>query len=145
VRDTRGANSEGPGPFIISSSDVEKSELAGGGLERVVRYVDPPAIALNMAHPVTGSALAAISGSNDFEAFLSAYSEDFDENYVVVASASWQAFYGTFTAAAGWTNAGARIVGPAAMAKNSPPVRAEDVAVERCPPNFVDNLKMDAR
>jgi outer membrane protein OmpA-like peptidoglycan-associated protein len=144
VRDTRGANSKGTGPFIISSSDVEKSELPGGGLQRIVRYVDPPAIVLNLRHPVTASALASIAGSNDFEGFVSAFSEDFDENYVVVASATWSAFYGTFTAAAGWTNAGARIVA-SAVTTHSPPKRAEDLPVERCPPNFVDNLKMDAR
>ncbi|EHR70865.1 hypothetical protein BurJ1DRAFT_2023 [Burkholderiales bacterium JOSHI_001] len=145
VRDTRGASNTGAGPFIVSSSDVETSELAAGGRQRVVRYVEPPAIALNMAHPVTAKPLTGISGSNDFDFFLCAYSDQFDANYAVAASASWSITYGSYTPAGGWTTAGAAVAAPAAMAVHSPPVRAEDLAVERCAPNFVDNLKMDAR
>ena len=145
VRDTRGAVNNATGPFIISSSDAEKSNPAGGGLERVVRYVDPPAIVLAKRHPVTNSKLASIAGSNDFDTFLSAFSSDFNENYVVVGNTNWSATYGSFTDAGGWTNVGAAITTPANLTTHSPPKRAEDLAVERCPPNFVDNLKMDAR
>ncbi len=145
VRDTRGAGDNASGPFIISSSDVDKSNVPTGGLQRIVRYVDPPAIVLNMKHPVTNSNLASIAGSNDFAVFLSAYSTDFDANYAVVAEAAWSATYGTFTAAGGWTNAGAAITAPASMTVHAPPKRAADTTVERCPPNFVDNIKMDAR
>ena len=102
VRDTRGASNNNSGPFIISSSDNGKEDLADGGLQRVVRYVDPPAIALNMTHPVSGSALASISGSNNFNFFLCAFSDDFDENYTVAASGAWSVTYGSFTAAHGW-------------------------------------------
>ncbi|MFO1350303.1 MAG: hypothetical protein U1F68_06330 [Gammaproteobacteria bacterium] len=144
VRDHRGAGNTGSDTFINSSSDVDKSDLPTGGLKRIVRYVDPPAIALDMQHPVTGSNLASIAGSNDFAAFLSAYSADFDANFAVVAEAAWSATYGTFTAA-GWTNAGAAVTAPATMTVHAPPKRAADTTVERCPPGFVDNLKMDAR
>jgi hypothetical protein len=145
VRDTRGAANSGSGPYIISSTDTDKSNLPSGGLKRVVRFVDPPAIALAKKHPVTNSNLNAISGSNDFEDFVSAYSSDFDENYVVVASATWSASYGTYTAAAGWSNTGVAITSGSSMTTYSPPKKGEDTDVERCPPNFVDNIKMDAR
>jgi hypothetical protein len=94
---------------------------------------------------VTGSALSSISGSNDFEDFLSAFSSDFDENYTVIATAVWSITYGTFTAAGGWTNAGAHVTAPAAMTALAKLTPGEKTNVERCTPNFVDNLKMDAR
>jgi hypothetical protein len=147
VRDARDAGNSGSGPFINSSSDVDKSEPASGGLQRVVRYIDSPAIALRLSHPVSGSALASISGSNNFDVFLCAYSADFDENYTVAASAAWSATYGSYTAAGGWNKTGADVTphAPAKMTEHSPPKRGEDLNIERCPPNFVDNLKMDAR
>lgn len=145
VRDTRGANDKGTGPFIVSSSDNDKSDIAAGGQKRVVRYVEPPAIAIAMSHPVTSSALASISGSNNFSMFLCSFSSDFDENYTVTASSSWSVTYGTFTAAGGWTNAGASVTASGSMTVHSPPLKGESTNAERCPPNFVDNLKMDAR
>lgn len=145
VRDTRGASNSGSGSFIVSSSDVAKSNLPKGGLKRIVRFVDPPAIVLQMQHPVTGSSLASIGGSNNFRVFLSAYSGDFNANYAVVASATWSVIYGTFSAAGGWANVGAVVTAPAKMTVHAPPKQAADTEVERCPPNFVDNLKMDAR
>ena len=146
VRDTRGAASNGSGTFIISSSDHDSSAIATGGLQKVVRFVDPPAIAIDLTHPVTGSALASISGSNDFEDFLVGFSSDFDQNFAVLATASWSTTYGTFSAGAGWTNAGAAPAPSGAkMTVNSPVVPGESLNMERCPPNFVDNLVMDAR
>lgn len=145
VRDTRGAIDRGIGPYIISSSDAEKSDLPAGGQKRVVRYVDPPAIVLSKSHPVSGSALASISGSNDFEFFLSSFSTHFNENYTVSASGSWSVNYGSYTAAGGWTNVGAAITTGTSMAVHNPQVTGESTNVERCPPNFVDNLRMDAR
>ena len=145
VRDTRGANVSGTGPFIISSSDADKSPIAAGGQQRIVRYVDPPAIAIRMTHPVTGSALASISGSNNFDVFLCAFSSDFDENFTVIATASWSITYGTFAPGPGWTNAGAHVTALAAMTALAKLTPGETTNVERCPPNFVDNLRMDAR
>ncbi|HEX3250807.1 MAG TPA: hypothetical protein VHS05_15350, partial [Pyrinomonadaceae bacterium] len=145
VRDTRFGSVQNTGPFIVSSSDVDRAAIAAGGQQRIVRFVDPPAIAIDMAHPVTGSALSSISGSNDFEDFLSAFSSDFDENYTVIATAVWSITYGTFTAAGGWTNAGAHVTAPAAMTALAKLTPGEKTNVERCTPNFVDNLKMDAR
>jgi hypothetical protein len=98
-----------------------------------------------MNHPVTGTALASISGSNNFAMFLSAFSTDFDENYTVIASAEWSLTYGTFSAAGGWTNAGAHVTAGGAMTVHSPARRAEATNAERCAPNFVDNIKLDAR
>ncbi|MCP4130462.1 MAG: hypothetical protein GY754_05725 [bacterium] len=145
VRDTRGAALSGAGSFIVTSSDTDKSNIAAGGLKRVVRVMDSPAIIIPLKHPVaTTTNLTGISGSNDFDMFLSAYSNDFDENYAVVAEASWSAEYGTYTAAAGWTSTGAKITAPASMTTYSPPKKGEDTDVERCPPNFVDNCKLDA-
>jgi len=145
VRDTRGSANSGSGPYIISSSDMEKSNIVGGGLKRVVRFVDPPGIVLPKKHPVTTSNLKTISGTNDFQAFVSAYSKDFDENYVVIASATWSIGYGTYTTITGWSNTGAAITAASTMTTYSPPKKGKDTNVERCPPNFVDNLKMDAR
>ena len=76
--------------------------------------------------------------------FLSAFSDSFDENYTVLARAAWSAVYGTFTPGGGWTNAGAHVTAPASMTVLSPPVKGDDTTVEHCPPNFVDNLKLDA-
>ncbi|MFL5310142.1 MAG: hypothetical protein ACJ79H_06750, partial [Myxococcales bacterium] len=145
VRDTRGPSSSGTGPFIISSSDNDKSDIPAGGQKRVVRYLEPPAIAINKAHPVTGAALASISGSNDFAMFLCAFSNSFDENYTVLASSSWKITYGTYTALGGWTIAGAHTTAAGGMTVHSPPKKGSDTDVEHCPPNFVDNIKMDAR
>jgi len=146
VRDTRGAASNGSSAFIISSSDNNHSVIATGGLQKIVRFVDPPAIAIDLAHPVSGSALASISGSNDFADFLVGFSSDFDQNFAVLATASWSTTYGTFVAGTGWNNTGAAVTpSGASMAVNSPVVPGESVNVERCPPNFVDNYLMDAR
>ncbi len=160
VRDTRGASSNGTSAFIISSSDNDSSNPASGGLQKVVRFVDPPAIAIDLTHPVSGIALASISGSNDFADFLVGFSSDFDQNFAVLATASWSATYGSFSPppagpppAAGpppppgaWTNAGAAVTpSGASMAVNSPVVPGASTGMERCPPNFVDNLVMDAR
>jgi hypothetical protein len=156
VRDTRGANCNGTGAFIISSSDNDKSNIAAGGEQRVVRFIDSPAIDLDMAHPSTTSGLlslivapsplASISGSNDFEDFLAAFSSDFDQNFTVVATATWKTTYGTYTAAAGWTDAGAAVTpSGASMTVFSPAKKGDSLNMEHCPPNFVDNLVMDAR
>lgn len=146
VRDHRTANTNGIGTVINSSSDRNDiTDIATGGQQRIVRFVDPPAIGVDMAHPITGSALASISGQNFFQDFLMGFSTDFDENFVVVASAKWRVSYGTFTAAAGWTIAGAEVHAPASMTVNSPPVKGESTDMERCPPGFTDNLMMDAR
>jgi hypothetical protein len=145
VRDTRGSSVSGTGPFIISSTDRDITAIAAGGEQRVCRYVDPPAIILKRRHPVTNSALSSISGSNDFVAFLSAFSSDFNENYTVVATGAWSITYGTFSAAAGWTTAGARVTAAAAMTVPAKPQRGETTNVERCLPNFLNVLKMDAR
>ncbi|MGZ8900037.1 MAG: OmpA family protein, partial [Limisphaerales bacterium] len=143
VRDTRGPSVSGTGPFIVSSSDVDQSVIAAGGQQRIVRFVDPPAIAIALRHPATASALASISGSNDFAVFLSAFSQDFDENYTVIATGSWSITYGTFAVPGGWTNVGAHVTAGAAMTVPARPTPGEGSGVERCPPNFVDNLRMD--
>lgn len=145
VRDTRGASVKGTWPFIISSSDRARKDDPSGGQWRIVRFIDPPAIVLNLTHPVTNSALAIISGSNNFKVFLSAYSSDFNENYTIIASAVWSVNYGSYTAAGGWTNVGATINSARTMNVLVPPKRGQATDVERCTPNFVDNLKMDAR
>lgn len=133
------------GPFINSSSDNDKTDLPAGGQQRIVRYLEPPAIVLPKKHPVTNSVLASISGSNDFAMFLSAFSKEFDENYTVIASGAWSLTYGTYSAAGGWTNAGAVVTAPSALTVHTPPKRGESTDVERCQPNFVDNIKLDAR
>lgn len=146
VRDHAGTANNGSGTFINSSSDNDSSPIASGGLQKVVRVVDSPAIGLNLAHPVSGSALASISGSNDFADFLVGFSSDFDQNFAVLATASWSTTYGTFAAGTGWTNAGAApSPSGASMTVNSPVVPGESTGMERCGPGFVDNLRMDAR
>lgn len=148
VRDTRGANNTRIFPFLISSSDRNAADmkfLPTGGQERVVRVIDSPAIVMRIRHPVTNSPLTAISGSNDFADFLVAFASDFPENYVEYASASWSTTYGTFTPAAGWTAAGAALTTTASMAVTSPPIAGEQSDLERCAPNFVDVIPMDAR
>ena len=145
VPDPLNVNVHGTGPFIISSSDDEKSPIASGGQQRVVRFVDPPAIVISLTHPVTGSALASIAGSNDFDVFLCAFSSDFDENCTVIATSSWSVTYGTFAAGPGWTNAGAHVTAAAAMSTLAKLTPGEKTNVQRCPPNFVDNIRMDAR
>jgi type VI secretion system secreted protein VgrG len=146
IRDTRGAVVSGVGVCIISSSDNDKSNLPDGGQKRVVRMIDSPAVILPMTHPDTGSTLASISGYNAFNIFVVGWSSDFDETFTAVAAASWKAIFGTYTAAGGWTNAGARITGDKALRVFHPPQRGEDTpGLERCTPNFVDNQKLDAR
>jgi hypothetical protein len=150
VRDTTAglAASSGTAPFIFSSSDanpLDKKNLAAGGEQRVVRMIDSPAIAIDLRHPVTNSTLAAIAGSNNFEVFLTAFSSDFNENYTAIASATWSTTYGTFTAAGGWTNAGAALTAAATMTVFSPAQTGDSAALERCGPNFVDVIPMDAR
>jgi outer membrane protein OmpA-like peptidoglycan-associated protein len=143
VRDTISKKSSGIDPFINSSSDAEQADLAQGQ-SRVVRFIDPPAIILPRRHPVTNSPLATFTGSNDFDVFLCAFSHDYDENYVVLATASWSITYGVFSAAVGWTSLGAGVETTPSMTVHDPPLRGDASGVEHCPPNFVDNLKMDA-
>jgi hypothetical protein len=146
VRDTRGPGNAGAAAFIISSQDDEQSDIATGGQKRICRFIDPPAIILDLVHPVTGSALASISGSNDFEDFFVAVSSDYNENFTCIGHATWKVFYGTFAVPGGWTNAGASVAPSGAqMTVFSPAVTGESQNMERCPPNFVDNLVMDAR
>lgn len=149
VRDTRGAGASGTAPFIVSSSDAERASLPDGGQKRVVRFVDPPAILLPYEHPAPAvplDVLTGISGSNDFVVFLCGYSQGFDMNYTAIARATWSATYGTYTAAAGWRRTGAAVVASgSAMTVYEPPKPGRQTDLERCPPNFVDNLVLDAR
>jgi type VI secretion system secreted protein VgrG len=146
VRDTRDAVVAGIGTCIISSSDEEHADLPEGGQTRIVRMIDSPAIILPMTHPDTGAALAGISGHNAFGIFVVAFASDFNENFTAIASAQWQATFGTYTAAGGWTNVGARISGDGTLNVFHPPSRGERTArLERCIPNFVDNQKLDAQ
>ena len=94
---------------------------------------------------MTNSPLLGFTGSNDFDVFLSAFSNDFDENYAVIATASWSITYGVFSPAVGWTNLGAAVKTTKSMKVHDPPRVGDVSGVEHCPPNFVDNLKMDAR
>lgn len=144
IRDTRSASNKGTAPFIINSTDAEQSDAPGGGQKRIVKFMDKPAVVVNKTHPVTGAALASIAGSNAFVAYLCAYSSDYDENYTVIAQAGWSATFGSFGGGA-WTNAGAHTTAPASMTVSSPAQTGEAAGVERCTPNAVDNLKMDAR
>lgn len=145
VRDHRGNASNGANTFINSSSDADQSPIAAGGQQRVVRFVDSPAIVIQRTHPVTGSALNGILGSNDFVAYLVSFSNDFDENFSVSAVGDWVAKFGTFSLAGGWTNVGATTTAAAAMSVAGMPKKGEDTDLERCPPGATDNLKMDAR
>jgi hypothetical protein len=87
----------------------------------------------------------SFTGSNDFDVFLCAFSDDFDENYVVLATASWSITFGVFNAVVGWTNLGAGVKTTPSMKVHDPPLQGDASGVEHCPPNFVDNLKMDAQ
>jgi hypothetical protein len=145
IRDTRAAGSNGTAPFIINSTDAEKSNIPAGGQQRIVKFMDRPAVVVHRSHPVTASNLSGIAGSNDFVAFLCAFSSDFDENYTVIARGPWSLTFGTFASPGGWTNVGAHTTAAAAMDVAGMPKTGEAAGVERCPPNAVDNLKMDAR
>ncbi len=146
VRDCRGATTAGLDVFGSSSTDAGRSNLPDGGQKRMVRNIDSPAVIVDMKHPVTGSALASISGVNSFACIVVAYSTDLDETFTVVALSRWTATYGTYSAASGWTNAKAKITGDDEMVVFHPAKRGEDVSdLERCLPNFVHNLRMDAR
>jgi hypothetical protein len=97
-------------------------------------------------HPVTGSALASIGGANYFKIMLCVFSTDYPENFSTLASGTWKATYGTYTAAGGWTNARARVTGDRVLRVHHPPERSEKTpAFERCPPGFTDRLRMDCR
>jgi hypothetical protein len=137
--------SNGTVPFMTNSTDAEKTLPPGGGQQRVVKFMDRPEVSVHLTHPVSGANLTGISGSNSFVAFLCAFSADFDENYTVFARGNWSLTFGTFTPAAGWSNAGAHPAAAAAMDVTGMPMTGEKAQVERCPPNSLDNLKMDAR
>lgn len=167
VRDTRQNSGSGDGAFIISSSDNDSSNIAAGGLQKIVRFIDSPAVAMNWVHPTTNSKLASIAGSNDFEDFLSAVSSDYNKNFAVLASATWSVTYGTYAVPPPppppahppahphpkWSNAGAAVTpSGTAMTVNSPVVPGATFVsattsqkVERCPPNYAENVVMDAR
>jgi hypothetical protein len=143
IRDTRAATSNGIDPFIINSTDAEKTPLPGGGQRRIVKFMDRPAVIVHKT--LGGSNLVAISGSNDFVAFLCAFSADFDENYTVFARGIWSLTFGSINALGVWTAVGAHTTAAASMDTVGMPKTAESIGVERCPPNAVDNLKMDLR
>jgi len=131
--------------FINSSSDNGPSPPASGVEQRVVRVVDSPGIGVTMIHPVTHTALASISGTNQFDVFLTAFSKNFDKNYTVFASTTWSLTYGTFTAGGGWTSSGATVTAPGAMTVHNPPLQGQNAGIERCSPGFTQNYRMDAR
>lgn len=146
VRDTQnGPGNSGATSFITGSSDAEKTDLPGGGMQRICRMIDSPAVGLPLSHPISHSALASIAGTNDFSVFLSAFSIDFNETYTVAASTTWSARYGTFVPPSAWNNTAATITASAAMLVHNPPVPSGTLAAERCPPDFVPNFKLDAR
>jgi len=144
VRDHKDPGSRARSPFINGSDDSDRPAQVTGALWRV-RMVDSPVIAVDTLHPVTGSALASLAGSNDFHAYAVAFSSDYDENYVVVAEATWSANYGSFNAGlGGWqkTGVGIPVGGPTV---HKPPEPADTHGVEHCPPAFTETFVMDAR
>jgi hypothetical protein len=148
IRDTRSASQNGTAPFIINSTDADpayRKDLPSGGQLRAVKFMDKPSVFVDKVHAESGSALDSISGSNDFVAFLVAFSSDFDENYTVFAKGDWSITFGTYSAAAGWTRAGARATAAKAMDTAGMPITGESAGMERCTPNAVDNWKLDAR
>ena len=99
-----------------------------------------------MVQPRTGSALASIGGKYEFRFGVVAFSNDFDENFVVLAEATWDISFGTFTAAGGWTNPGATVnLSAATMAVHSPPITLERARIEHCQPGITSVLRTDAR
>jgi type VI secretion system secreted protein VgrG len=146
IRDHRGNDRAGYAVFINSSEDDERQNLADGGQKRVVRMIDSPAVVLPLSHPVTGSALARISGANFFKVMASAFTTDFAENFSTLASGTWKAVYGSYTAAGGWSNVRAHVTGDQVLRVHHPIEHSENTAgFERCPPGFTDRLRMDAR
>lgn len=146
IRDTRQQNFAGYGTFIIGSTDKEQSTIPEGGQKRILRMIDSPQIVLPMNHPGAAGTLQSIAGANLFKIMASVFSSDFDENFTTLASASWRLTFGTFTAGSGWTNPNAHVSGDTELRVHHPVEQSERTpAFERCPPNFVDQLRLDAR
>lgn len=150
VRDHRSATDRGYGVMINSSSDGDgKGAIPADGSAgeiRHVRFIDSPGYGVPLTQPRTGSALAAIGGRYEFRYGVVAFSTDFDENFIVLAEATWNIGFGAFTAVGGWTNAGAAVnPSGATMAVHSPPITLERAAIEHCQPGITSVLRTDAR
>jgi len=146
IRDHAGNDHAGYGVFINGSDDKDRASVAEGGQKRVVRMLDGPSIVFNKAHPGTGAALSGIAGAINFKINATIFSIDYPENFTTLGTATWRITFGSYTAAGGWTNVGARVTGDRRMRVHHPVEQSERTpSFERCPPGYTDRLRLDAR
>lgn len=140
IHDESAAALSGAAAFITSSTDDARSALALGQ-QRTVRMIDCPGNFIDLQHPTTASPLRSIAGGNTFTAFLSAFSNDFDENFTVLGRVDWGITYGAYAPTTGWSNAGAGVTGPAAINSGGAPQQGESAGMERCTPNSIASMR----
>jgi len=148
VRDHKSGSDRGSGTFINGSDDSDRTDIPAGaakaGQTWRLRMLDPPAIGVSTTHPVSGSPLASLAGTNDFHVYAVAFSQDFDENFTVLVEGTWSAHYGSFNpGAGGWQKTGNH--SKAGPTVHNPPKKADDTGVEHCRPAYTETFVMDAR
>lgn len=149
VRDHKSGSDRGYGTFINGSNDRDRTDIPAGAGKKAgqtwrLRMLDPPAIGVSTSHPVSGSPLASLTGTNDFHVYAVAFSQDFDENFTVLVEGTWSAHYGSFNpGAGGWQKTGNH--SKAGPTVHNPPKKADDTGVEHCRPAYTETFVMDAR
>src|SRR5262249_36703117 len=141
VRDHRSGSDRGYQTFINGSDDSDRTDIPGAGGHKAgqtwrLRMLDSPGIGVTVNHPVSGSALASLAGTNDFHVYAVAFSQDYDENFTVFVEGTWVAHYGSFNpgAGGGWQKTGNH--SKAGPTIHNPPKKADDTGVEHCRPAY---------
>lgn len=122
------------------------------GKKRKVETCDSPVVSFDALHPISGSAVNAVSGVNAFRVFLVAYSDDANYTYVAFGSGDWSCDYsGTVVTPAGahptpaWTKVAATgITGSTKLSVIKDGKPADKAGAEVRPPVYLSYI-LDAR
>jgi hypothetical protein len=131
----------GDSAFLFNSTQSVLSAGTGTGEQRKITASDSPHVIFDLGHRRSGAIAVAASGSNDFRAYVAAYSQDFNEHYSTFCYASWQVIF-TFSAVNGtFMPSGAR-VGYSVTSVTSGK-RVEDLGGKTSGPTFTQSVRMD--
>jgi hypothetical protein len=129
-----GKGERGADAFLNSSSDTNARQLAGGGERRIVGCSDSPSLPIQRKGHDEKSPLSSFSGGNRFSTYLTGFSKDFDQHYVVYAKSDWFLSYGLYDRVKGWRRDPRPELPPMPLSTDGLPTTAEKAGVERCGP-----------
>jgi hypothetical protein len=115
--------------FRASSTSTAVSPPPSNGASFDVAALDAPQCACDNYFPSTMNAATSTDGSLYFIDFLSCYSSDFNESYMVLGSATWSARFNFNNSDDSWSSASSSVTGPSSLTTIGFPDSALDAGV----------------